>query len=162
MLKRGNHIVPWAAISWFPLASLVETPCCSKVNSELEVNLPQGYTKPEDAGNNYVALAEKNPMGAPSFGVFFVAVFSFVRFEFNHQLICLFFCLKLQAEFVVALDKFVSHLTMGRLCVFFFVFVFSQFPPLLRHLTVRNLDQRQAKDPNIRRRLSLKPAVASW
>ena len=33
MLKRGNHVV----------------------NSELEVNLPQGYTKPEDTGNNHVA-----------------------------------------------------------------------------------------------------------
>ena len=37
------------------------------------------------------SFGRKNPMGAHSFSVFFLSVFSFVRFEFNHHLICLFF-----------------------------------------------------------------------
>lgn len=41
-------------ISQMAFASLLG-PVFFQVNSELEVNLPQGYTKPEDAGNNYVA-----------------------------------------------------------------------------------------------------------
>lgn len=49
MLKRGNHIV----------------------NSELEVNLPQGYTKPEDAGNNYAE--------------FVVALDKFVRSKYQEK-----------------------------------------------------------------------------
>ena len=61
---------------------------------------------------------------------------------------------------MVALDKFVSHLTWKDSVFFLFVFPVS---PLVTTSTDRsNLEQRQAKDPNIRRRLSLKPAVASW